>query len=210
MTRKFSVSALLFTAIVPAGAAADACRDEIAALYDGGALDAFARPPHRQVVEQYAADGTLTRTGLNLIETPLRTIAGDEAASHFTMAIDRDLWNGPTTEGPWTDLGYQMPDGREVGVRRGMAQEQANLTDTACHGTTDEGLIHYTYRTQLDPDDGGMFYGALTDLYVDPASGWPARMVQTEFINSWTEGVSEERHVIDFTYDDSIRVTAPD
>lgn len=210
MPRFFPCLPLFALALAAASPAlGDACRDEIAALYDGGALDPFARPPHRQTVQQFDANGTPTRTNLNLVETPLRTIAGVNG-EQFTMAIDRDLWNGPTPEGPWTALGYQMPDGREEGLRAGMAQEAENLTDTLCHGTTDAGLVHYTYRTQTNPDAQGMFYGARYDTFVDPASGMPARMEMTEFVNSWTEGVSGERHVIDFEYDPGLRVVAPD
>ena len=90
------------------------------------------------------------------------------------------------------------------------AQERGNLRDTVCHGATAEGLIHYTYRTQTGPNADGVFYGALHDTYVDPATGMPARMEMTEFVNSWSEGMSMERHVIVFDYDPAIRVSAPD
>jgi len=190
--------------------AADTCRDEIAALFDGGALDPFARPAHRQTVEQYDAGGALTRTGLNIFETPLKSIAGEVAAGHFTMAIDRDIWNGRSPDGPWEKLGVRMPEGREADLRTAMAQEAANLTDATCHGATSDGQIHYSYRTRTDPNADGMFYGALHDTFVDPSTGLPVRMVMTEFVNSWSDGVSQDRHVITFDYDSSITVSVPD
>ena len=86
-----------------------------------------------------------------LFDGPLKTIAGVAAENHFTMAIDRDLWNGPSLDGPWTGVDYQFPEGREEQMRAALAQNRANLTDTACHGTED-GLLHYTWRTQTDKD----------------------------------------------------------
>ena len=204
-----ALGATLLAALTAAPVLADACRDEIAALYDG-AIDPFQRPPHRQIVQVYDADGNPTRQYLNTIETPLRTIAGEPAASYFTMAIDRDLWNGPSPEGPWTQNPAQMPEGREETMRGQYAELRENLTDTVCHGTTADGLVHYTYRTQTNPDDTGGFFGSLDQIWLDPDTGQIVRFELTDFVNAWTEGVSKERHVIEVEFDPTIKVDPPE
>ncbi|MAQ81817.1 MAG: hypothetical protein CMH12_01135 [Maritimibacter sp.] len=205
-----AVSACLAALLLAAPAVADPCLEEIAALFDdGGAMDPFARPPLHQFTQEYDTDGNPTRLNEALFDGPLKTIAGVAAENHFTMAIDRDLWNGPSLDGPWTGVDYQFPQGREEQMRAALAQNRANLTDTACHGTED-GLLHYTWRTQTDKDATGMFYGGLTDAWVDPDTGLMMRMEMTEFVNSWTEGTDMARHEVRFEYDPSISVTAPE
>ena len=205
------LSVLLLTSLLPGVARGDACRDEIAALYaEGGAMDPFARPPHRQTVRELTADGTETRVNVSLFETPMRTIAGVPAENRFTMAIGRDLWNGPSMDGPWTPLGYQMPEGREEAMRLGLRQNAANLADTDCLGADGDGRLVYSYRTQTDPDASGVYSGAFYTVRVDPDSGRAMRIEMTDFVNSWTEGVSTDRHEITLDYDPSIRVLPPE
>lgn len=208
MKDQLALFATICLSLPAAPALADACRDQIAALYDGP-LDPFQRPPHRQEVQMYDAEGNATRLMSNTIETPLRTIAGETATNYFTMVIDRDMWNGPSPEGPWTSLGMQTPDGREEGLRRAYAEQRENLTDTVCHGTGDDGLIRYTYRTKTDLDANGVFYGGLDTITIDPVHGQIVRFEMTDFVNSWSEGVSKERHDIEVIFDPTIKVTAP-
>ncbi len=196
-------------ALAPISAAADACRDEIAALYDGP-LDPFQRPPHMQIVQVYDAEGNPQRVFHNTIETPLRTMSGIRAEKFFTLAIDRDIWNGPSEEGPWTKNAAQMPEGREEAMRQAYAEQKANLTDTVCHGETDDGLIHYTYRTQTNPDATGGFYGSLDQIWLDPEMGQIVRFELTEFVNAWTESASKERHEIEVVFDPTIKVDPPE
>ena len=188
---------------------ADACHDEIAALFDGP-LDPFQRPPHMQIVRALDSEGNETRVFHNTIETPLRTMSGTRTENWFTLAVDRDMWNGPSEEGPWTKNAAQMPEGREEAMRTAYAQQRANLTDTVCHGETDEGLLHYTYRTQTDPDATGGFYGSLDQIWLDPDSGQIVRFELTEFVNAWSEGVSQERHLIEVVFDPTIKIDPPE
>lgn len=194
---------------VPGLALADPCKEEIAELFDGP-LDPFQRPPHIQTVQIFDATGAEVRVMTNYIETPLRTIAGVPAESYFTMAVDRDIWNGPSPEGPWTANPAQMPEGREEGLRDTYAQLKANLTDTECHGADDAGNLRYTYRSQTDPDPTGGFFGSLDTVTVDAGSGQVIRFEMREFVNAWTDGVSKDRHVIEVTFDPEIRVTPPE
>ncbi|MDJ0826283.1 MAG: hypothetical protein QNJ16_12335 [Rhodobacter sp.] len=200
---------ILIVLLAGQSVAADTCRDEIAALYDGP-LDPFQRPPHRQIVQQFDAEGNPTRAYRNTVETPLRTIAGEPAAGFFTMAIDRELWNGPSETGPWSKNPAQMPEGREATLRQQYADQRENLTDTVCHGITAEGLVHYSYRTQTNPDATGGFFGSLDQIWLDPEIGQIVRFEMTEFVNPWTEGVSQDRHVIEVEFDPVIQVAPPE
>ena len=120
-----AVSACLAALLLAAPAVADPCLEEIAALFDdGGAMDPFARPPLHQFTQEYDTDGNPTRLNEALFDGPLKTIAGVAAENHFTMAIDRDLWNGPSLDGPWTGVDYQFPQGREEQMRAALAQNQ--------------------------------------------------------------------------------------
>ncbi len=206
---RIAVSVCLMLFFAPPAIAAD-CRDEIVALFDdGGAMDPFARPPHRQTVYQYDANGQETRVGLNIFEDPLRTIAGVVAEGHFTMAIDADIWNGPTPEGPWTKLDYQMPADRGDAMRRATGQNAANIEDPECFGD-EGGLTKYAFRTQTDPDETRGYFGAHYTVWIDPDPGRAMRIEMTDFVNSWTEGVSKERHDIRLEYDATIRVLPPE
>jgi hypothetical protein len=210
--RPFALSlfaAALPLVAIPCGAWADACREEIAALWDGP-MDPFQRPPHMQIVQMLDVDGNETRVFHNTVETPLRTIAGERAAGHFTLAIDRDVWNGPSEQGPWTVNAGQMPEGREATMRAQYAQQQANLTDTVCHGADEAGLIRYTYRTQTDKDATGSFFGSLDTVWLDPEMGQIVRFELSEFVNPWTKGVSKERHLIEVVFDPAIKVVRPE
>lgn len=199
--------ALIIAALAALPATADPCKDEIAALFDGP-LDPFQRPPHRQVVQVFDADGTQTQTYINTIETPLRTIAGVPGV-HLTLVVDRDVWNGPNLDGPWTPMAGQMPEGREADMRRQQAELRDSLTDTECHGAGTDGRISYSYRSQTQPDATGGFFGSHTRIWIDPGIGQITRFELTDFVNAWTEGVSKERHEIDVEFDSSIKVMPP-
>ena len=102
-----------------------------------------------------------------------------------------------------------MPEGRADTLRSQYAQQRANLIDTVCHGTDADGLVSYSYRTQTDPDPTGGFFGSLDRIWINPASGQIVRFELTEFVNPWSEGVSQERHVMEVTFDPAIKVGAP-
>ncbi|MEL7117418.1 MAG: hypothetical protein AAGP08_17845 [Pseudomonadota bacterium] len=193
---------------MPVSAQADACRDEIVALFNGP-LDPFQRPPHSQRTQVLNADGSEQRVMLSLIETPMRTIAGQPSSNWFTMAIDNEIWNGPSPEGPWTANPAGFAGDRVAQMERILKAQIANLTDTECHGPDEAGNLRYTYRTQSDPDENGTYFGALDTITVDKDSGQVIHFDQTEFVNSWSEGVSMERWVIEVTFDPAIKVNPP-
>lgn len=204
-------SIALFAALasMPGAALADACRDEIVALMQG-ALDPFNRPPHIQKTIVYDPDGAVKWDLLSLVETPLRTISGQPSSNWFTMAIDTQVWNGPSPEGPWTANAAGMPEGRAEAMAEDQQEMIANLTDTDCLGPDEAGSMRYTYRTQTTPDATGAYFGSLDTITVDAASGQVILFDRTEFINSWSEGVSMERWVSEVTFDDAIKVNPPE
>jgi len=206
MTRIF---ALFLCTIGPTAAVAETCRDDILALFQGP-LDPFQRPPHRQDVRVLDADGTEIRVMLNTVETPMRTIAGQPSAQFFTLAIDQDVWTGPSPEGPWTASPSTLPADRADAMRGAQAQQIANLSDTQCLGPDGAGNLRCSYRTQTDPDATGSYFGSLDTITVDRTSGHVIRFEQTEFVNSWTDGVSHERWVIDVTFDPTITIARPE
>lgn len=197
----------LFAPLLANPAFGDACREEIAALFDGGAMDPFARPPHVQTVKEYNAEGVLQRENFNYSETPMRTIAG--SGGHYTMAIDTKVWTGPSPEGPWTDTGQSLPEDRDQTMVTFTKQTQANLVDTVCHGTDAEGYLHYTYRSKTDPDENGMFFGALSEIWVNPKTGHVEKMQMSEFVNSWSDGVSDNQQTLEFDYSQTVKVDPP-
>jgi hypothetical protein len=194
---------------LPTLASADACRDEIAALF-AGPLDPFQRPAHRQITTVYDPTGTEIRQMLSLVETPLRTIAGQPSQNWFTMAIDQNVWNGPSPDGPWTNAGAQMPSDRADAMKQVLEDQIANLSDTSCHGSDASGLIRYTYRTVTNPDASGSYFGSLDRVTLDPNIGQIVEFDRTEFINPWTEGISMERWLIKVEFDPSIAVNPPE
>ncbi|MFN3144600.1 MAG: hypothetical protein ACE368_04700 [Paracoccaceae bacterium] len=197
-----------------APAMADACLDEVRAFY-AQHLDPFARRPHRTVTQVYNPDGTPQRIFDAVIESPMRTIAGVAAESHYTLAIDSGVWNGPTHDGPWTDAGAGLPEDRDAVMRLEHQQRTANLRDAACNGMVERDgrmLLNYAFSTQSDPDPdrGGYFYGATHSLFVDPDTMEPQVWEMTAFVNPWSQAPGMDRHVVTFTYDDGIRLTAPE
>lgn len=204
---RLTLTTLMIT--LPGIAMADPCLDEVHALFDGP-LDPFQRPAHSQTTMIFDESGTQTREMLSLIETPMRTIAGEPSANWFTMAIDHQVWNGPSPEGPWTKTGLEMPPDREDTMRRAHQENKENLSDVTCHGADGSGRIVYSYRTQTTPDATGSFFGSLTTVTYDPGIGQVIEFDQTEMINAWTEGVSGERWVSTVTFDPTIKVTAPE
>lgn len=201
---------LTLFALIATPAAAD-CTAEIQALYDdGGANNAFTRPPHHQVQIIFDPDGNETMRFESRVETPLRTLAA--VGTDCTLAVEDQYWTGPCWDGPWS-LGGALPADRGAGIRTAMVEQQANVTEAECLGTVDldgKEALMYRWRTQTNPDAAGGVSGEQATAYVDPETGrwlqWEAR----DIINPWQPEPTGEMTITTFTYDESIRVTAPD
>ncbi|ASP18883.1 hypothetical protein ANTHELSMS3_00157 [Antarctobacter heliothermus] len=210
-----AVCLLLLPLALPATAQDAACHDRIAAMMQGGALDAFQRPPHRFSNTVTDPDGAVRYVFDTLWDTPARSVSGIKDSGNYTLVIDSDSWTGPSLTGPWTKAPNQLPPDREAFQRKQMAQMVANLTDTACPGTVDlDGMTYetVTYFTKTDPDDsmGGAWFGALNTVYIDPDTDQVMRWEMTDFVSSFAPEVSKDRHTQLFTYDPSISLKRPD
>lgn len=202
-------------AILAAPAAqADPCRDEIAALYDGGTLDSFARPAHRQTKRVYSPEGDLKYTFDAVIESPLAIRSGVQGSGNYMMAIGNRTWMGPGLDGPWTQS-MDMPGDMEAAQRQVVASQQANLTETECPGLTErDGKTYLTYRfrtrTDPNPDRGDSWWGSLDTVFLDPDTKQVVVWELSEHVSSWSPEMNREVHVIEFDYDTDIAVTPPE
>ena len=205
------VAAVFFIA---APALADDCETQVRALWDqNGSLDAYQRPPHRTATTMFDADGNVTREFTAIIETPLRTIAG-ASGTHMTLAFDNDVWTGPTEQGPWTAQQGFTGD-RRAGHEASRMQMQANATGFACHGMVERDGVSYTsfsYTTKTDPDEamGGSWYGSTDTIYLDPATRQVMIWEMGEFRSSWATEPNGDHHLVIYTYDPAIKVSAPE
>ncbi|KNG94701.1 hypothetical protein [Pseudaestuariivita atlantica] len=199
--------------VAPLPALAD-CTAEIAALFDGGALDAYARPPHRHFKEIRGEDGTLKQTFTSVVETPLKTIS-DDSAGTYALAVEDRAWTGPGEDGPWTPSPANFPADRKGTHKAMMAAQVRNLKDTVCHGTvTRDGrdYLGYTFTTQTDPDPqfGNAFFGSTDTVFIDPATGRLAIWQQTGLFSSWLPTPQTDVYTTTFTYDPTISIEAPE
>lgn len=208
---RFMIVAFVLGLALPA--AADPCRDEIAALFANGPLDAYQRPPHRHEKQVFDASGALTLTFSSIVETPLRSISGIKGGD-MTLTIDDDTWTGPSPDGPWAPSQNNMPKDREPWHRAMQAQQAANLSDTACPGIVDfdgHQWLSYRFSTRTDPNPamGNAFYGSSDTVHIDPETRQVMRWEQTGLYSSWLPEPGKDTYVTTFSYDPGVRVTAP-
>lgn len=195
-------------------ARADDCHDEVSALYDGGTLDSFARPAHRQIKRVFSAEGDLKYIFDIVVETPLATIAGIRDGGQFIMAVGNNTWMGPTLDGPWT-AGTDMQGDMEAAQRQVVTSQQKNLKDVECLGLTErDGATYQTYRfrtkTDPSPERGESWWASYDTIWLDPETRQVAIWELTEHEASWAPETNMEVHVIEFEYDPAIRVAPPE
>lgn len=203
------VAALVFAA----PGLADDCRDRIAAMFDGGALDAYQRPPHRHEKQVMSADGTVQTTFTSVVQTPLRTISGVKGGD-MTLAVDDRTWTGPGPDGPWSESPSNFPPDRETWHKAMQAQQAANLTDVSCPGIVDvNGTVlenfRFSTRTDPNPDQNGAYFGSSDSVYVSPETGQVMRWDQSGLYSSWLPTPGNDLYVTRFDYDPAIRVDPP-
>ena len=190
--------------------AAETCRETIAAMYFDGPFDPGQRPPYRMISGSFAPDGTYTQTGQAVWTDPLTSISG--TGESFMLVADTKVWTGPSMQGPWTRMQAPMTANREDLDLRQRQQNAKNLTETSCDGTYEidgRRVERFTFRTRTDPDDQGMYFGALNTVYVDPAINQVVRWDYAENISSWAPEKSADRLVNQFMYDPSITIEVP-
>lgn len=217
MTVKAGAYCLIVAAAVSGAsqaAWADACLDEVKALFRAE-LDPFNRKSYRSVKTVFGEDGKEQLVFDNIVENPLETISGNRGGP-FGLVVDQQVWTGPTQEGPWTPSPTPpaFPADRKSAYEETQAQMLSRMADATCHGEVDlDGAkyLHYEYvvRPPEDKPAGKMWFAESDKIWIDPATRQVARWEQTDFQTSFLPGVSKERHVILFVYDESIRVDPP-
>lgn len=193
---------------------ADDCTLRIAAMFTGGPLDAYQRPPHRHEKQVIDDAGTVTVTFLSIVETPLRTISGIKGGA-MTLAIDDDTWTGPGPDGPWQPSESNMPKDRKPWHQAMQAQQAKNLTATDCSGAVGiDGHIwdrvRYSTKTDPNPDMNNAFFGSTETVYIDPETLQVMRWEKTGLFSSWMPEPGKDTHITLFRYDPDVKVTAPD
>lgn len=195
-------------------ALADDCTAQIAAMFAGGPLDAYQRPPHRHEKQVADATGNVSITYQSIVETPLRSIFGIKDGA-MTLAIDDDTWTGPGPDGPWTPSENNMPKNRKPWHQAMQAQQVKNLTATDCvDGVMLDGhtwnMVRYSSKTDPNPDMNNAFFGSTDTAYIDPETLQVMLLEQTGFFSSWLPEPGTDTHTTRFTYDPAIKITAPD
>ena len=218
MTFHFSAPAFPATAIValllglPAPARADACRDEIAALFDGGALDPFAQPPHRYDHVVTGADGSPRYAMTVTFASPLKSMTEMNTGMR-SLVIGRDSWMAQGADAPWVKAPNMLPEDMEGLYRRHRDQLAANLRDTECLGPVEvegQGLTAYRYTTQTDADDQGIYFGGTYTVYLDPDTGLKMRQEVDGALAHYQPDAGTDRTVQTYSYVDTITLSPPE
>lgn len=200
--------AATLTLILPASA--DECRDRIAGLFFGGALDPTQRPPYRLTVDILKADGSFVRA-YEVIWLAVDKAMTIQNGGYFLMRGEK-AWMASAPEGPWQ---FSPPSEPFDSVNRDVRQRQqmvANLSDTSCDGMyTIEGktVERFTYRTMVKDDSIGTYFGALNTAYVDPETNLLVRMDDAEFVAHYAPQPSGDRNIMQYTYDPTLTLPDP-
>lgn len=192
-------------------ARADACHDEIAALFDGGPLDPFALPPHRFTHVVTGQDGSPRYAMTVTFESPVRMMTEMDTGMR-SLVIGSESWMAQGKAAGWTKVPNVLPDDMAALHARNRDQMRANLTATECLGLVQvdgQPLTAYRYATQTDPDPAGIYYGATYTTYLDPDSGMKMRQEVDREISHYQPQPGTDHTVQVFTYDDSIAVMPP-
>lgn len=205
-------AAAAWLAALTGAAHSGGCLDEVKSVYRES-LYAYDRPAYRSEKSVYDPEGKLIHVFVSTVESPLRTISGVRGDA-MALVIDRQVWTGPGPDGPWTEAPSNFPADRKAVHDRAHEQQLANISDVDCMGEVDvEGQTYlgYGFTTQTDPDpnQGGLFFGERSTVYLDPESREVMRWEQTDFITPWMAEPDRAHHVTVFQYDDTIHVTPP-
>ncbi|MCC1491061.1 hypothetical protein [Cognatishimia sp. F0-27] len=199
--------------VLPA-AADEACEARIRAMFDGGPLDPFVRPAHEYTNTVSAADGTEKYRFLVRMVSPVQSVAGIVGQGPFSMVIGSDSWTGPSIDGPWTAANNALPEDHMAHQRSLHEQQTANLERMSCEGMVDlddapHDVVRFFTKTDPNPDMGDAWFGSDHRVFIDPETNRVMRWEMTQFVNSFSDGVSDDRHVLVYRYDDAIRIERP-
>lgn len=86
-----------------------------------------------------------------------------------------------------------------------QAQQAENLTATECMDDVTFGgkiwdMVHYSTKTDPNPDMNNAFFGSSDTVYIDPETKQVMRLEQTGFFSSWPPEPGKDTHVTLFSY----------
>ncbi|MDK3016639.1 hypothetical protein [Pseudodonghicola flavimaris] len=197
---------------LPGPARAGSCRSEIAALFHGGALDPFARPPHVVDTTVLTVGGQVKKRQRVVFDTPMKSLTG-LPGQQMTLVIGGRSWSGPTAQGPWRqNLTMRAPGDFEAEERASRDQMSRNISDPVCRGVVEhEGQRYrvYEFFTRTDADASGRYFGARHVVYIDPKSGLLMLQERSGDVADYLPQPGTERRVMRYRYDPSLRLSAP-
>ncbi len=216
MRRLLLVATSVFLALGGAQSAfANECRDRIAALYNGGAMDERVRRPHRIEILQYDSQGTMTERHVGKVIDGTHYQLFSEVSKMGVLYVGTEIWYASgSPDGPWGNK-QEMPAVRAEDLVRQLEEKAASVTEAECLGQMqDNGVAYDVYRwrvfTETLEEYGGGINGARHEAWVDPDSGELAILRDSEVVTPWKKTPDGSRTETRFTYDDSITITAPE
>lgn len=213
MHRSFLIlSAFCLFLVQPA--AADACRDEIVALYKGGAMDEYSRRPYHIEITNFAADGTLTERNTGKVIDGTHYTLFSEVGKLGVLYVGTDVWYSTAPGGPWGSH-QKMPAVRSDDLKRQLAEKAESVSEVECLGKMeDAGKTYNVYRwrvfTETSEKYGGGVNGALHEAWVDPESGELAILKDAEVVTPWQKKSDGSTVVTRYRFDDLITINPPE
>lgn len=194
---------------LPLPVAAD-CAAEVAGLFQGGALDPFARPNRHEVTVAIHPDGSQTAVADVLWDGVARS--ANCTPNGCFLSIDAATWQGEGFAGPWVFVSEMAGYDPEPFTRAMNDSFAANVTEAECQGAGElEGraVVSYRYRTRTDPNEYGSWFGGLYTAWIEVETGQLMRLAQAEGIASWAPEPSGDLLMTDVVYDPAIRIETP-
>ena len=202
--------ALVFALSLPLPAAAD-CADEIAALFDGGAWDPFARANRHEVTVSRAPDGTETPESEVYWDGPIKSI--NCTVNGCFLGIGAETWQSDTAEGPWTSIGSTGIEDPEDFARETRDLMAASVAEPECLGAVDlDGTEALAYRffSKPEPNRFGSWWGGRYTVWLTPDAGRILRIELADGIASWAPDPSPAVQVTVVEDDPTISISAPE
>ena len=190
------------------------CRAEIAALYDGGAMDEFTRRPHHIEMTDYDADGTMTERHVGQQIDGTHYTLFSEVRGMGVLYVGTEVWYQMGKDAAWGNK-QTMPAVRKDDLMRQQAEKAASISEEECLGAMQaDGQEYVVYRwrvfTDTSEEHGGGINGAVHEAWVDPGSGELAILKDSEVVTPWKAEPDGSTRVTRYRYDDSIVITPPE
>lgn len=128
------------------------CRAEIAALYNGGAMDEFTRRPHHIEMTDYAADGTMTERHVGQQIDGTHYTLFSEVRGMGVLYVGTEVWYQMGKDAAWGNK-QTMPAVRKDDLMRQQAEKAACISEDECLGAMQaDGQEYVVYRWRVFTD----------------------------------------------------------